>query len=358
MPDPVFMESVLKKAGLEVTVLDGAYERGHGDMWDIWGLMDHHTGASGNSSPWSIAQHPSLGLCSQIFLPRNGKPVICGVGIAWHGGAGSGFGIRDVNAQLIGMEMDNNGTEGWGSSQYWGCVKVNASIFNHLRLGSDRSIGHKEWAGQSQGKWDPGGMNMVKLRSDISAMQKELLGVQAPPPPNQIDHVRSFSPWLGDAVSGELNVRGKIPGKVRRYQKGNIYWRADLNRTVPVPAFLLKDYERYDFEAGPLGFPSKYHAFIKDPKTGLDIGEAQGFDNGMLIHKYGQDKGWPAWGKIGDRWFKSEQAERGPFGFPIGDEYKSGELILQDFEGGTIAFDPDGTFALDRGDRLYIPPGR
>src|SRR5690606_9132654 len=28
-------------------------------------------------------------------------------------------------------------------------------------------IGHKEWAGAAQGKWDPGGMDMNKFRADV-----------------------------------------------------------------------------------------------------------------------------------------------------------------------------------------------
>lgn len=36
-------------------------------------------------------------------------------------------------------------------------------------MGADRVIGHKEWAGKSQGKWDPGAIDMNIFRADIQA---------------------------------------------------------------------------------------------------------------------------------------------------------------------------------------------
>ncbi|AWN04135.1 endolysin [Gordonia phage Petra] len=370
MADPIAVyERLQKDPVIKATLLDGARTRGHGDMISpLWGNMDHHTGASGNSSPWSIANHPSLGLCSQFFLPRNGKLVICGYGIAWHGGSGSGYGIRDVNAQLTGMEMDNNGTEGWGSIQYWNGVRINAIIHlvaktkKHGSLACN-TIGHKEWAGAAQGKWDPGGMNMSKRRSDIAAVMAEL---GAPIPPrvirNEIDHVRSFSPWLGAPTSGELPLRGSVSGKVRRYERGNIYWLAATNSTVPVPTAILDVYERFDFENGLLGVPLKYHALIPAKNADgnvipdLFLGDVQGFKNGAIQRRYGHD-GYALYGQIGERYAR-EQWHEGSLGFAISDEYEQDGIIRQDFEHGALLCDRNGTVKLDRGDYLYIPPGR
>lgn len=357
MADPIAVYDRLRTDPvIKATLLDGAQDRGHGDMWSpLWGLMNHHTGASGNSSPWSIAQHPDLGLCSQIFLPRNGKAVICGYGIAWHGGAGSGFGIRDVNAQLLGMEMDNNGTEGWGSTQYWAAVRINALVQDTAKLGRDRSIGHKEWAGAAQGKWDPGGMNMDKFRSDILIEKSKLSSPTAQVVRNEIDYVRSFSPWLGAALSGELNLRGKVAGKVRRYEGGNIYWRADKNSTVPVPKLVLDTYAKYDFENGFLGLPSRYHAIAK--AGGVDVGDVQGFEHGAILRKYGAVEGFAVHGQIGDRYAR-EQWQAGSLGWPTSDEMERDGIIVQHFENGQLICDRNGTVKVDRGDYLYIPPGR
>ena len=37
-------------------------------------------------TPRGIAQHPTLGLASQLYLARDGRYTLCGVGIAWHAG--------------------------------------------------------------------------------------------------------------------------------------------------------------------------------------------------------------------------------------------------------------------------------
>ncbi|AMS02942.1 lysin A [Gordonia phage MagicMan] len=369
MADPIAVyERLIKDPVIKARLYGDAKNIGHGDMWSpLWGLMNHHTGASGNSGPGSIQNHPSLGLCSQFFLPRKGSLWIVGYGIAWHGGIGSGFGIRDVNAQLLGMEMDNNGTEGWGSEQYWNCVRINAIVQDEARLGKDRSIAHKEWAGKSQGKWDPGGMNMAKLRSDIQ-MVKGQLGV-APPKVvrNEIDHVRSFSPWLGAPLSGELALRGRVAGKVRRYEGGNVYWLAATNSTVPVPTAILQVYERFDFENGLLGVPQRYHALIpaKDAAGKVIVGangqpvilgDVQGFKNGAIQRRYGHD-GYALHGQIGARYAR-ENWHEGSLGFAISDEYERDGIIRQDFEHGALLCDGDGTVQLDRGNYLYIPPGR
>jgi hypothetical protein len=359
MADPTWLTAVLRGAGLEVEELDGAYERGHGDFEFIWGCVDHHTGATGNSSPWSIAESPSLGLCSQLFLNRAGKYFLCGVGIAWHAGEGAWPGIATNNANqvTIGTEADNNGTEGWSSKQYWAYVRGQAAILNHLRYGSDRSIGHKEWAGPAQGKWDPGGINMDKFRADISMVQKELKGAPPAVIENQINRVYGFSPWLGKRLDpAEFDTR-KIQGKLAKFEQGNIYWRADVNRTVPVPALVLETYKKYDYEAGFLGMPLMYHAIAKDPVTQQNIGDAQGFEGGAIYRKYGKE-GFAVHGQIGDRWFKSEQAERGHLGWPTSDEYKVGNVIVQDFEGGQLLCDLNGTVKVSKGDTVYVPPGR
>lgn len=363
MADPIWLADELRRGGLRVVEHGDWKNIGHGDFGNIWGVMAHHTG--GNSSANAIQNHPDLGLCSQIFLRRDGTVFVVGAGIAWHAGAGSYQGIaRDnANAVTIGIEAENNGTEGWSAAQYWAYVKTCAVILNKLGKTSAHVIGHKEWAGAAQGKWDPGGIDMNKFRGDIAAEQARLRAPQSPPKPpeNQIDRIYGFSPWLGKRIKpGEFDTR-KIKGKVANFENGNIYWRADVNRTIPVPANIMRVYANYDFEAGFLGMPLKYHAVIFDKPGAADavaIGDAQGFEGGAIYAKYGQP-GFPVRGRIGDRWFNLEGAEKGHLGWPISDEYKAGEVIVQDFENGSLAFDPDGTFKVERDpNKLYIPAGR
>lgn len=173
MSDPTWLPEVLRAAGLTCHVYPGAFERGHGDFGDIWGVMCHHTGAPWHSAPGPgpIANHPSLGLASQLFLGRAGEYTLCGVGIAWHAGQGEypGLPTNDANRVTIGIEAENSGTEGWTRAQYTSYVRGVAAILCHLGRDASHVIGHKEWAGKSQGKWDPGGIDMTAFRRDVQS---------------------------------------------------------------------------------------------------------------------------------------------------------------------------------------------
>jgi hypothetical protein len=183
MADPTWLPEVLRAAGLACDIYPGAVDRGHGDFGDIWGVIIHHTGdQSGRAdNPGAIANHPTLGLASQLHLNRAGRYTLCGVGIAWHAGEGSWNGLptNDANRVTIGIEAENSGTEGWTPSQYNAYVKGVAAILKKLGKDSSHVIGHKEWAGPAQGKWDPGLIDMPTFRRDV---QKLLDGTPVPQP--------------------------------------------------------------------------------------------------------------------------------------------------------------------------------
>jgi hypothetical protein len=177
MSDPVWLPDVLRAAGLRCDVMDGAFERGHGDFGNIWGVVCHHTGSFGET-PNGIAFHPSLGLASQLFLHRDGYYVLCGVGVAWHAGSGSypGLPTNAANQYCIGIEAQNDGggVPGkphhipWSDVQYWAYVRGVKAILDHLGQPMSHSIDHKEWAGVAQGKWDRGGLDPNIFRADMS----------------------------------------------------------------------------------------------------------------------------------------------------------------------------------------------
>lgn len=189
MSDPVWLAEVLRAAGLRVNEYPGAYDRGHGDFGNIWGVVCHHTGSYGES-PRGIAEHPDLGLASQLFLDRNGVYTLCGVGIAWHAGQGSWPGIptNNANSYTIGIEAANDGggapgkphrgrhDDGsviWSDAQYDAYVRGVAAILKHLGQPASHAIGHKEWAGAAQGKWDPGAIDMNIFRQDVQRVMGE-----------------------------------------------------------------------------------------------------------------------------------------------------------------------------------------
>lgn len=184
MSDPVWLPDVLRNAGLRCDIFPGAFDRGHGDFGNIWGVVCHHTGSFGET-PNGIANHPSLGLASQLFLHRDGYYVLCGVGIAWHAGSGSwpGLPTNGANQYTIGIEAQNDGggTPGkphhvpWSDVQYNAYVVGVAAILNELRQIQSHAIGHKDWAGPAQGKWDPGGIDMNIMRNDIHNRQTGII---------------------------------------------------------------------------------------------------------------------------------------------------------------------------------------
>ncbi len=163
-------------------------------------------------------------------------------------------------------------------------------------------------------------------------------------------------------TSGELPLRGSVSGKVRRYERGNIYWLAATNSTVPVPPTAILDvYERFDFENGLLGVPLKYHALIPAKNADGNV-----IPRPVPRRRPGlQERCYPAplrprrlrpVRQIGERYAR-EQWHEGSLGFAISDEYEQDGIIRQDFEHGALLCDRNGTVKLDRGDYLYIPPG-
>jgi N-acetyl-anhydromuramyl-L-alanine amidase AmpD len=175
--DPIWLADVLRAEGVDVVEYHGWRDRGHGDFKDIRGVMVHHTGAD-NASAASIAQgRPDLaGPLSQLHIARDGTVTVVAVGVAWHAGAGMypWLPTNMGNWHLIGIECANSGTspsaphrKNWPDAQYFAMVRCCAAINRRLAQTAARTIGHKEYAGRAQGKWDPGAIDMDVLRLDI-----------------------------------------------------------------------------------------------------------------------------------------------------------------------------------------------
>lgn len=337
--DPIWLPDVLRGAGMTCNIWPGAFNRGHGDFRTIWGVMAHHTGSNPPSNnPGYIAQHPQLGLASQLHLSRSGIWTLCGVGIAWHAGNGSypGIATNNANAVTIGIEAENNGTEGWSRAQYGAYVRGIAAILNRLGLPSSRCIGHKEWAGRSQGKWDPGGIDMNAFRRDIATAQADLRAPAAPPP-NAIDaEAKVAAAWIGERLhDGERPCKDGT-GRYADFRNGSIYWHPKVNdgRAIAIPAHIYETWQDYDWEQGFLGYPVKRHHVI------TDVGDIQAFQGGVLYRRYGE-AGYPVRGIIGQRW-ATEGFETGPLGWPVSDEYDVDGGKRQDFEHGHLEWHPSG----------------
>ena len=330
--DPTWLPDVLKAAGLKCDVFPGAYQRGHGDFRDIWGIIIHHTG-SNQATPASIAQHPQLGLCSQLHLGRDGKYTLCGVGIAWHAGAGAWPGIQTNNANqvTIGIEAANDGRSGWSKDQYDAYVTGVAAILNKLSRDSSRVIGHKEWAGPAQGKWDPGGVDMNAFRAAVKLEQARLKGISVGSngPVNKIDQEAKLAAgWIGKRLfEGEKPIGADGLGRYADFTHGTIFWHPEVHRAngnaIAVPTHLLETWRAYGGVSHFLGYPVRRHTVVPG------VGDIQAFQGGVIYRRYGHF-GYPVRGEIGKQW-AAQGYETGKYGWPVSDEY-----TVQDFERGQL----------------------
>lgn len=181
MSDPVWLPEVLRAAGLRCDIYPGAFDRGHGDFGNIWGVVCHHTGSFGET-PRGIAEHPSLGLASQLYLSPDGIYTLCGVGVAWHAGSGAwpGLPTNGANQYTIGIEAanDGGGSPGkphhvpWSDRQYNAYVIGVSAILTKLGQPESHSLDHKDWAGPAQGKWDRGGIDPNIFRADVGRLMR------------------------------------------------------------------------------------------------------------------------------------------------------------------------------------------
>jgi hypothetical protein len=184
--DPIWLADVLKaqKPALKVRELPDWQQYGHGDMRSIWGVMLHHTGNARETAESIRRGRPDLpGPLSQLHIAQDGTVTVVAAGVCWHAGMGSYPGIPTdlANYHTIGIECawprDTSITpatqtrERWPDAQIIAMRDTCAAILTRLGFGSDRVIAHKEWAGKSQGKWDPGNLSTDFFRSEVAKAQ-------------------------------------------------------------------------------------------------------------------------------------------------------------------------------------------
>ncbi len=173
-----WLADVLRADGLVVVEMAGWRRRGHGAFADLRGVMVHHTG-SDEATAESIARgRPDLpGPLSQLHIARDGTVTVVAAGVAWHAGAGTHpwLPANTGNWHTVGIECANTGTGPsaphrwhWPDVQYAALVGSCAALCRRLGVPAGRTIGHKEYAGRAQGKWDPGAIDMEILRRDIA----------------------------------------------------------------------------------------------------------------------------------------------------------------------------------------------
>lgn len=206
--DPLWLADVLRAYDgpkLKVAELPDWKLYGHGDFRDIWGVMIHHTGSAAADAMSIRNGRPDLkGPLSQLHIAQDGTVTVVAAGVSWHAGAGSypGLPTNNANWHTIGIECawprDTSITpatqtrERWPDAQIIAMRDTVAAILNRLGYGSERVIGHKEWAGRAQGKWDPGNVDMAWFRAEVAKAQRGQFKPQQKPPADK-EYPRDFT---------------------------------------------------------------------------------------------------------------------------------------------------------------------
>lgn len=180
--DPTWLlDALTADKAINVRALDGWKGRGHGDFKDIRGVMFHHTGGPATAESIRDGRPDLNGPLSQLHISREGVVTVICAGVAWHAGTGSlpWVPANMGNWHLIGVECEwpyrGSGVTGpgnahlcpWDSRQIIAMRNVAAALCRRLGFGADRITTHKEYAGRSQGKWDPGHLDPAWFRAEV-----------------------------------------------------------------------------------------------------------------------------------------------------------------------------------------------
>jgi len=171
--DPTWLADVARPAVDKFVEYPGWWSRGHGDFKDIRGVMVHHMGGRGGARTIAEGRSDLPGPLSQFHLAQDGTVTVVAVGVAWHAGIGTypWLPANMGNWHLIGIECEGpvtpgiteatQGRERWPDVQVIALRNLCAALLLRLSLGADRLIGHKDYAGRAQGKWDPWNMDVT-----------------------------------------------------------------------------------------------------------------------------------------------------------------------------------------------------
>lgn len=164
--------------------------------------------------------------------------------MCWHAGRGSYPWLPTDNANwhMIGIECAwptvTNGkfdpAERWPDAQIISMRDTCAALATKLGQPATRVIGHKEYAGAAQGKWDPGNIDMSWFRGEVAKAMRGEFNQPAPEQPGPVlppdyaketwDQLRILWPQLGGrtlvdtvaAIGEKLGIEGCYDTKAKR----------------------------------------------------------------------------------------------------------------------------------------------
>lgn len=183
------LADVLRRAGLDVVEIPGWKTRGRPGTFAPIGILCHHTAGAADGLAYAtwmamVGRDDLPAPLAQLGLNRKGTYFVQAAGRANHAGkckpiaglkALSGRDYGDGNAQLVGIEAMNTGSEGWTTAQYDAYVRGCAAINAAYGFPASRTLAHRETS--LSGKPDPGGIDMPKFRTQVASVD---LGTPSP----------------------------------------------------------------------------------------------------------------------------------------------------------------------------------
>lgn len=207
--------------------------RGHGSFRVVEGVCGHHTATSAKAK----GDYPSErivtagrsdlpGPLCNFGLGRSGAVYVIAAGVAWHAGASSWAGFRDLNDEFIGIEAESPGCGEWTPAQLDAYPRLVAACLHFMRRGADRYAGHKDICLPRGRKPDPRGIDTRWMQDTVRSFGND---------PNRIRR--------GGGSELDMSIATEIRDIVRRYVPSGLPLAVTLPRspdrvrwaTVPIP---------------------------------------------------------------------------------------------------------------------------
>lgn len=173
---------------------------------------------------------------------------------------------------------------------------------------------------------------------DANTLAQALGLAPSAPPPNAIDDYAKANAWLGARVTvGEATCPDGV-GRYAQFADGYCYW-SPTTGAHGIPANIFAKWATLGYEAGILGYPSL-------EATTLPQGNCQAFQGGLIYQETGKNAA-AVHGAIGNAW-SNAGFEKSPMGWPVSDETAVGTYRAQEFDNGTMYWDPSGVVSVTR----------
>lgn len=171
-----WLADALRAEGCRVSEQSGWQNRYRPGSFNPYGVLWHHTGTTTSYSN----THPTLNTCingrpdlagplCQVMIGYDGICYVISAGRANHAGACNGFGPftsqRDGNDQLVGFEIDYDGTQHMSPEQEDAATRCSAAVLK--KFGRDEEYAARHAETSTTGKWDTGNMTGDQLRALI-----------------------------------------------------------------------------------------------------------------------------------------------------------------------------------------------